>query len=136
MLLKSLHYTFHSMIEDFSASCNTLRGIKLAASQANRLCSACLLPITVCRQFQQYCETYNSDKSAIIFMYYMYFIKFYSKTKINEQPCLVWHSQLNQSYHQRKLGHLMLYSLLIILKTNKKKMLENYCIKFKMLFVS
>ena len=60
-----LHYTFHSMIEDFSASCNTLRAIKLAASQANRLCSACLLPITVCRQFQQYCETYNSDKSAI-----------------------------------------------------------------------
>ena len=40
-----LHYTFHSTIENFSACYNTSRGIKLAASQASRLRSACSLAI-------------------------------------------------------------------------------------------
>ena len=41
----ALHYTFHTTIENFSACCNTSRGIKLAASQASRLRSACSLAI-------------------------------------------------------------------------------------------
>ena len=41
----ALHYTFHTTIENFSACCNTSRGIKLAASQAWRLRSACSLAI-------------------------------------------------------------------------------------------
>ena len=49
MLLKSagnLHltlHTFHSTIENFYACCNTSRGIKLAASQADHLSLACSL---------------------------------------------------------------------------------------------
>ena len=39
----TLHYTFHSTIENFSACCNTSCGTKLAASQADRLRSACSL---------------------------------------------------------------------------------------------
>ena len=39
------HYTFHSMIKNFSACFNTLCGIELAASQADRLRSACSLAI-------------------------------------------------------------------------------------------
>ena len=39
----ALHYTFHTAIENFSACCNTFRGIKLAASQASRFRSACSL---------------------------------------------------------------------------------------------
>ena len=35
--------TFHSTIENFSACCNTSRGIKLGASQADRIRSACSL---------------------------------------------------------------------------------------------
>lgn len=72
--------------------------------------------ITVCLQFQQYCTVKHINN--------YYFIKLYSKTKIKEQPCLEWHSQLNRSYHQRKLGHMlaspMLSFLLIRLKTIKK----------------
>ena len=41
----TLHYTFHSTIVNFSACCNTSRGIKLAASRADRLRSACSLVI-------------------------------------------------------------------------------------------
>ena len=41
----ALHYTFHTTIENFSACCNTSRGIKLAASQASHLLSACSLTI-------------------------------------------------------------------------------------------
>ena len=40
-----LHYTFHSTIENFSACYNTSSGIKLAASKADRLRSACSLAI-------------------------------------------------------------------------------------------
>ena len=40
-----LHYTFYSTIKNFSACCNTSRGIKLAASQADCLCSASSLAI-------------------------------------------------------------------------------------------
>ena len=39
--------TPYSTIKNFSACHNTLRGIKLVASQANRLHSACLLVITL-----------------------------------------------------------------------------------------
>ena len=39
------HYTFHSTIVNFSACCNTSRGITLAASQADRLRSACSLAV-------------------------------------------------------------------------------------------
>ena len=39
----TLHYTFHNTVENFSACCNTSCGIKLAASQADRLRSACSL---------------------------------------------------------------------------------------------
>ena len=42
---ESTPYTFHSTIENFSACCNTSHGIKLAASQADRLRSACSLAI-------------------------------------------------------------------------------------------
>ena len=42
-----LHYSFHSTIENFSACCTTSRGIKLAASQASRIHSACSLAIRV-----------------------------------------------------------------------------------------
>ena len=41
-----LTFTFHSTIENFSACCNTWRGIKLTASQTLRLRSACSLAIT------------------------------------------------------------------------------------------
>ena len=41
-----LHYTFHSTIENFSACCNTSRGIKLSASQTSRFRAACSLAIT------------------------------------------------------------------------------------------
>ena len=40
-----LHYTFNSTIKNFSACCNTSRGIKLAVSEADRLRSACSLAI-------------------------------------------------------------------------------------------
>ena len=39
--------TPYSTIKNFSACHNTLRGIKLATSQADRLCSACSLAITL-----------------------------------------------------------------------------------------
>ena len=39
--------TAYSTIKNFSACHNTLRGIKLATSQANCLCSACSLAITL-----------------------------------------------------------------------------------------
>ena len=42
-----LHYTFYSTIENFSACCNTSRGIKLVASQADRLRSAYSLAINI-----------------------------------------------------------------------------------------
>ena len=41
----ALPYNFDTTIENFSACCNTSRGIKLAASQASRLRSACSLAI-------------------------------------------------------------------------------------------
>ena len=60
----TLHYTFHSTIENFSACCNTLRDIKLAASQADRLRSACLLAKRLGKKktFEQ--DTKTKDEGA------------------------------------------------------------------------
>ena len=51
------HYTFHSTIENFSACCNPSPGVKLAASQADRLRSACLLAITKPKLLMMFCHS-------------------------------------------------------------------------------
>ena len=49
----ALHCTFYSTIENCSACCTTSRGIKLAASQALLLRSACSLPIKQVSLYQE-----------------------------------------------------------------------------------
>ena len=55
------HYTFHSTIENFSACCNPSRGVKLAASQADRLRSACLLATTKPKLLMMLCHSANFE---------------------------------------------------------------------------